>query len=146
MGELQTLSKGVSVPLFPGLPRPVTDLKCLRDHMPQAWQQLVTLVTVVETLGGTGLVGGSRSSGKGPCTESLAPASLSLYFLIPFPYLSPSPCLHVCPSSPSFLHLPRLSHLSLPLVHQELFFQSMLLSGCSVFAVRMLPLGSIPSP
>lgn len=88
---------------------------------------------VVETLGGTGLVGGSRSSGKGPCTVSLAPASLSLYFLIPFPYLSPSPCLHFCPSSLSFLHLPRLSHLSLSLVHQEMgsfFSKACSLSGC----------------
>lgn len=111
-----------------------SDLKCLWDHMPQAWQQLVALVMVVETLGGAGLVGGSRSSGKGPFTVSLASASLSLYFLIPFPYLS-SPCLHFCPSSPSFLHLPQLSHLSLRLVPQEMgsffFFQS-------VFAVRML--------
>lgn len=102
----------------------------------------MALVMVVETLRGTGLVGGNRSSGKGPCIVSLAPASLSLYFLIPCPYLSPSPCLHLCPSSPSFRHLPPLSHLSLPLVHQEMgsfFSRACSLSGCCVFAVRMLP-------
>lgn len=133
---LQALSEGVWVPLFFWASQTCysSDLKCLRDHMPQAWQQLVALVTMVETLGGTVLVGRSRSSGKGPCTVSLDPASLSLYFLIPFPYLSPSPCLHFRPSSPSFLHLPGLSHLSLPLAYQEMgnfFSTACSLSGCS---------------